>query len=35
MGVMLILFGILIVTGGVRLIAEAMIRWMPGFATIG
>jgi len=35
MGAMLILFGILIVTGGVRLIAEAMIRWMPGFATIG
>lgn len=35
MGVMLILFGILIATGGVRLIADVMIRWMPGFATIG
>ncbi|MEP2718153.1 cytochrome c biogenesis protein CcdA [Pseudophaeobacter sp.] len=35
MGVMLIVFALLIVTGGVRLIADAMIRWMPGFATLG
>ncbi len=35
MGVMLILFAILIATGGVSLIAAAMIRWMPGFATVG
>ena len=35
MGAMLILFAILIVTGGVRLIADAMIRWFPGFLTFG
>lgn len=35
MGVMLIVFAILIATGGVNLIADAMIRWFPGFATIG
>ncbi len=35
MGAMLIIFAILIATGGVNLIADAMIRWFPGFATIG
>ncbi|UWQ90118.1 cytochrome c biogenesis protein CcdA [Aliisedimentitalea scapharcae] len=35
MGVMLIIFAILIVTGGVSLIADAMIRWMPGFGALG
>lgn len=35
MGAMLILFAILIVTGGVRWIADLMIRWMPSFATLG
>ena len=35
MGVMLIVFAILIATGGVSLIADAMIRWFPGFAQIG
>lgn len=35
MGAMLILFAVLIVTGGVQLIADAMIRWFPGFATLG
>ena len=35
MGAMLILFAILIVTGGVRWIADLIIRWMPSFATIG
>lgn len=35
MGVMLILFAVLIATGGVSLIANAMLRWMPGFATLG
>ncbi len=35
MGAMLILFALLIVTGGVRWIADMMIRWMPGFASIG
>lgn len=35
MGVMLIVFAILIATGGVNLIADAMIRWFPGFAQIG
>ncbi len=35
MGVMLILFAILIATGGVNLIADAMIRWFPGFASVG
>lgn len=34
MGAMLIVFAILIVTGGVNLIAVAMIRWMPWFTTI-
>ena len=35
MGGMLILFAVLIATNGVRLIADVMIRWMPGFATLG
>lgn len=35
MGAMLILFAVLIATGGVNLIADAMIRWVPGFASIG
>ncbi|MEK0163209.1 cytochrome c biogenesis protein CcdA [Phaeobacter sp. JH18-32] len=35
MGVMLIIFAVLIATGSVRYIAEAMIRWFPGFASIG
>jgi|TARA_R110002049_G_scaffold10127_3_gene50335 cytochrome c-type biogenesis protein len=35
MGLMLILFAVLIVTGGVRLIADAMIRWFPAFTTFG
>ncbi|MFV1600375.1 MULTISPECIES: cytochrome c biogenesis CcdA family protein [unclassified Phaeobacter] len=35
MGVMLIIFAVLIATGSVRYIAEAMIRWLPGFASIG
>lgn len=35
MGVMLILFAVLIVTGGVQLIADAMIRWFPSFTTLG
>jgi cytochrome c-type biogenesis protein len=35
MGVMLIAFGILIATGGVNLIADAMLRWVPGFTSLG
>lgn len=35
MGVMLIVFAVLIVTGSVNLIANALIRWIPAFATIG
>ena len=35
MGAMLIVFAILIATGGVNLIADAMIRWFPGFASVG
>ncbi len=35
MGVMLILFAILIVTGGVQLIADMMIRWLPSFGKLG
>lgn len=35
MGAMLIVFAILIATGGVSLIADAMIRWFPWFSTIG
>lgn len=35
MGVMLIVFAILIATGGVNLIADAMIRWFPGFLNFG
>jgi cytochrome c-type biogenesis protein len=35
MGVMLIIFAILIATGGVNIIANAMLQWMPGFATLG
>lgn len=35
MGAMLIVFAVLIATNSVRLIADAMIRWMPGFASLG
>ncbi len=35
MGVMLIVFAILIATGGVTLIADLMIRWLPGFVNVG
>ncbi|WP_171179854.1 cytochrome c biogenesis CcdA family protein [Ruegeria sp. HKCCD8929] len=35
MGAMLIVFAVLIATGGVRLIADAMIRWMPGLTSLG
>lgn len=35
MGAMLILFAILIVTGGVNYIADALIRWAPGFTGLG
>ena len=35
MGAMLIIFAILIATGGVSLIADAMIRWVPWFTSIG
>ncbi len=35
MGGMLILFAILIATDTVNLIADAMIRWFPGFAELG
>lgn len=35
MGAMLILFGILIASGAVNRIAEALIRWFPGFAGLG
>ncbi len=35
MGAMLIVFAILIATGGVNLIADAMIRWVPGFSSLG
>lgn len=35
MGGMLILFALLIATGSVNLIADAMIRWFPAFSTIG
>jgi len=35
MGAMLIVFAILIATGGVNLIADAMIRWFPGFSGLG
>lgn len=35
MGIMLIAFAVLIVTGGVNLIAQAMIDWFPGFGSIG
>ncbi len=35
MGAMLILFAVLIITGGVSYIADAMIRWMPGLSTLG
>ena len=34
-GAMLIAFAILIATGGVNLIADAMIRWFPGFSGLG
>jgi cytochrome c-type biogenesis protein len=35
MGLMLIVFAVLIATGGVNLIANAMIQWMPWFSTVG
>lgn len=35
MGAMLILFAVLIITGGVSYIADAMIRWMPGLSSLG
>ncbi len=35
MGAMLIVFAFLIATGGVSLIADAMIRWFPGFLNVG
>ncbi len=35
MGAMLILFAILIVTGSVNIIADAMIRWFPVFGGVG
>ncbi len=35
MGAMLILFAILIATGSVNLIADAMIRWFPGLTALG
>lgn len=35
MGLMLILFAVLIATGSVKLIADAMIRWFPGLTTLG
>lgn len=35
MGAMLIVFAVLIATGGVNLIADAMIRWFPGFLNFG
>ena len=35
MGAMLIVFAVLIATGGVNLIADAMIRWFPGFLNVG
>ncbi|SFE30072.1 cytochrome c-type biogenesis protein [Sulfitobacter brevis] len=35
MGALLILFAILIVTGGVNWMAQAMIEWFPSFATFG
>ena len=35
MGVMLIIFAILIATNAVNLIAEAMLRWFPGFMSLG
>lgn len=35
MGTMLIVFAILIATGSVNLIADAMIRWFPGLTALG
>lgn len=35
MGVMLIIFAILIATNAVNMIADAMIRWFPGFMSFG
>ena len=35
MGIMLMVFAILIVTGSVNVIADAMIRWFPAFGRIG
>ncbi|PCJ04748.1 MAG: cytochrome C biogenesis protein CcdA [Rhodobacteraceae bacterium] len=35
MGVMLILFAVLIVTGGVQRIAYALLGWLPGATTLG
>jgi cytochrome c-type biogenesis protein len=35
MGVMLIIFAILIATGGISWIAYLMLEWMPGFGSVG
>lgn len=35
MGAMLIVFAVLIATGGVNLIAQAMIEWFPTFGSLG
>lgn len=35
MGVMLVLFAVLIATNSITYIAEAMIRWFPGFTGLG
>jgi cytochrome c-type biogenesis protein len=35
MGVMLIIFAVLIATNAVNMIADAMIRWFPGFMSMG
>ncbi|KMK66494.1 cytochrome c biogenesis CcdA family protein [Puniceibacterium sp. IMCC21224] len=35
MGVMLLIFAILIATNSMNLLADAMLRWFPGFAAIG
>ena len=35
MGAMLILFAVLIVTGGVNWIAQKLIDWVPAFQSIG
>lgn len=35
MGAMLIVFAVLIATGGVNLIAQAMLEWFPSFGSLG